>query len=221
MRVAWRPEVGRVCLWKASPCESVEVLWSSPLSDPVMVQWPWVCSASWAVNIVLSGYSVSAVLGRHSPRHRRRIHRSLLKATELMGTWARLGAVLLFTDIGDNAKATFWRCFYVLKVNPSSHSPLLSSDCRHLQQFFFFSLFATECHCCSAVLQPLSPPFVCTEVERHKLTGSECKAAAGQIIALSPTAVARPHRLFFAPLPLPAPETRWLRLIALMAPHPH
>lgn len=117
-----------------------------------------------------------------------------------------LGAVVLFTNTGDNTNAPSWRRFYVLKVNPSFHSPLLPSGVSACSRFFL--RFATECHCCSAVLQPLHPPSVSPEVESHKLTGRESEAAAEQIIALSPAAAARPHLLVCAPLPPPVPETR-------------
>lgn len=180
--------------------EGVEVLWSNPLSDPVMVQWLWVCSASWVVNIVLSGCSVSTVPGRHSPRRRLCIHRRLSLSESWWGPEPGLGAVVLFTDAGVGGVFMFYR----LPCPVTPHCCFQESAPAAV----FFLFFATECHCCSVVLDPLSPPFVCTEVERRKLTGSESEAAAGQIIALSPTAVAHPHRLVFAPLPPPAPETR-------------
>lgn len=50
--------------------ESVAVLRLSPLSDPVMVNWPRILSASRLVNIDSSGWSVSAVPGRPSLTHR-------------------------------------------------------------------------------------------------------------------------------------------------------
>lgn len=103
----------------------------------------------------------------------------------------------------------------VLNVKPPCHSSVLRSGDNTCDRFFFLLLFATEGHCCSAVLQPLRFPFGCTEVERHKLRERErergsCWADYRAVSCCScfPPPPPSPPPLIFSLLPPPAPETR-------------
>lgn len=135
----------------------------SPLSDPVMVNWPRILSASPVVNIVSSGWSVSAIPGRPSLTHRCCIlndtarqrgpgpglgeQRGSLRTPPI--TPKRLPGCVLFSG---------WPIL------------LLPPGVGTCSSFLFCCLppsVTVAAPCCSrcALL-----PSVCTEVERHKLT---------------------------------------------------
>lgn len=124
----------------------------SPLPDRVMVQ----CPRLRFVSIFLSGCGVSASPG---PGHRGCIH---LKATAcprgaeaLSQAWEQRRS-LRTLEITPTCLPGGGFMFYSLVHPLTPHCCLQESVPGAV--FFFFLRFATECHCCSAVLQPLRPP---------------------------------------------------------------
>lgn len=106
--------------------------------------------------------------------------------------------------------------FNVSDGNLPCHSSVLHSGANTWTQHVFFSVVCHRGSLLQRSAAASASPFICTEVERHKLTERESEAAAGQIITLSPTAVVflflflllLSPPLIFSPLPPPAPETR-------------
>lgn len=154
-----KPRNGSCFSSEREPCwESEAVLRLSPLSDPVMVNRPWILSASRLLNIVSSGWSVSAVPGRPSLTHRCCI---LNTTARRRGPGPGLGeqrGSLRTPPITPKrlpgGVSLFVAGWPILRPPPL---PAAASRSGHLQQLPVL-LLATECHCCSAVLQPLHPP---------------------------------------------------------------